>query len=69
MGTYTVKAAAAVVKVAEPLNITLQINDHSPIDFKLTVGSAQEQGPSEAAAIAVESDTGEVSSVITGGSR
>ena len=44
----------------------LQINDRSRIDFKLTVGSAQEQVTVEAAAIAVQSDTGEVSDVITG---
>ena len=36
------------------------------VDFKLEVGSAQEQVTVEAAAIAVQSDTGEVSSVITG---
>ena len=66
IGHYTVKAAAAGFKVAEQQNITLQINDRSRIDFKLTVGSAQEQVTVEAAAIAVQSDTGEVSSVITG---
>jgi len=66
IGHYTVKATAAGFKVAEQKDITLQINDRSRIDIKLTVGSAQEQVTVEAAAIAVQSDTGEVSDVITG---
>ena len=66
IGHYTVKAAAAGFKAAEQQNITLQVSDRAVSIFKLTVGSAQEQVTVEAAAIAVQSDTGEVSSVITG---
>jgi|tagenome__1003787_1003787.scaffolds.fasta_scaffold20988321_3 hypothetical protein len=66
IGHYTVKATAQGFKVAEQQNITLQVNDRTRIDFKLTVGSAQEQVTVEAAAIAVQADSGEVSDVITG---
>src|SRR5581483_5301023 len=66
IGHYTVKATAQGFKATEQQNITLQVNDRTRIDFKLTVGSAQEQVTVEAAAIAVQADTGEVSDVITG---
>ena len=66
IGHYTVKATAAGFKVAEQQNIVLAVNDRSRIDFKLQVGSAQEQVTVEAAAIAVQSESGEVSDLITG---
>ena len=66
IGHYTVKATASGFKAAEQSGITLQVNDRSRVDFKLQVGSAQEQVTVEAAAIAVQADTGEVSDVITG---
>jgi hypothetical protein len=66
IGRYTVRAAAAGFKTTEQQNIALQVGDRARIDLKLAVGSAQEQVTVEAAAIAVQSDTGEISSVITG---
>jgi Carboxypeptidase regulatory-like domain/TonB dependent receptor-like, beta-barrel len=66
IGSYSVKASASGFKLAEQKNIILQVSDRTRIDFKLQVGSAQEQVTVEAAAIAVQSDTGEVSDVITG---
>jgi hypothetical protein len=66
IGRYTVRAAAAGFKTTEQQNITLQVGDRARVDLKLTVGSASEQVTVEAAAIAVQSDTGEVSDVITG---
>jgi hypothetical protein len=66
IGRYTVRAAAAGFKTTEQQNITLQVGDRARVDLKLAVGSAQEQVTVEAAAIAVQSDTGEISSVITG---
>ena len=66
IGSYSVKATASGFKVAEQKNVVLQVNDRTRLDFKLQVGSAQEQVTVEAAAIAVQSDTGEVSDVITG---
>jgi hypothetical protein len=66
IGHYTVKAAVSGFKAAEQSGITLNVNDRTRVDFKLQVGSAQEQVTVEAAAIAVQADTGEVSDVITG---
>ena len=66
IGSYTVQASASGFKLAEQKNVTLAVNDRTRLDFKLQVGSAQEQVTVEAAAIAVQSDTGEVSDVITG---
>ena len=44
----------------------LNVGDHTRVDFKLEVGSAQETVTVEATAVAVQTDTGEVSDVITG---
>ncbi len=66
IGHYIARATASGFKVAEQKAIVLNVGDRSRIDFKLVVGSAQEQVTVEAAAIAVQSDTGEVSDVITG---
>jgi len=66
IGHYSVKASASGFKVGEQSNIVLAVNDRTRVDFKLQVGSAQEQVTVEAAAIAVQSDSGEVSDVITG---
>src|SRR5436309_11831352 len=66
IGRYTVRAAAAGFKTTEQQNITLQVGDRARVDLKLAVGSAQEQVTVEAAAIAVQADTGEISSVISG---
>ena len=65
-GHYTVKVAVSGFKAAEQSGITLQVGDRSRVDFKLQVGSAQEQVTVEANAIAVQADSGEVSNVITG---
>src|SRR5436305_1496273 len=66
IGRYTVRAAAAGFKTTEQQNITLQVGDRARVDLKLAVGSAQEQVTVEAAAIAVQADTGEISDVISG---
>ncbi|PYQ39041.1 MAG: hypothetical protein DMG99_17145, partial [Acidobacteria bacterium] len=66
IGRYTVRAAAAGFKTTEQQNITLQVGDRARVDLKLAVGSAQEQVTVEAAAIAVQADSGEISSVISG---
>ena len=66
IGHYTVKVTAAGFKVAEQSGITLNVGDRNRVDFKLQVGSAQEQVTVEANAVAVQTDTGEVSNIITG---
>jgi len=66
IGHYNVKVTAAGFKAAEQKGITLAVGDRLRIDFKLPVGSAQETVTVEANAIAVQTDSGEVSNVING---
>ena len=60
------RAEATGFKVAEQTGLVLAVGDRARIDFKLEVGATQEQVTVEAAAVAVQTDTGEVSDVITG---
>src|SRR5215831_9909250 len=66
IGSYTVRANATGFKLAETKGITLNVGDRTRVDFKLEVGSTQEQVTVEANTIAVQTDTGEQSNVITG---
>jgi hypothetical protein len=66
IGHYTMRANASGFRVAEEHGITLQVGDRTRIDFRLQVGSTQEQVTVEANAIAVQTDTNEQSSLITG---
>jgi len=66
IGHYSVRATASGFKVAEQKSITLSVGDRTRVDFKLQVGSAQEQVTVEANAVAVQTDSGDVSNVITG---
>jgi hypothetical protein len=66
IGHYTVRATATGFKVSEQKGITLDVGDRTRVDFKLEVGSTQEQVTVEANAVTVQTDTGEVSNVVTG---
>jgi hypothetical protein len=66
IGRYTVRALANGFKVAEQKNLVLTVGDRTRVDFRLEVGSTQEQVTVEANAVAVQTDTGEVSNLITG---
>ncbi len=66
IGPYTIRVNATGFKAAEQKGVTLNVGDRSRIDFKLQVGSAQEQVTVEANAVAVQTDSGEVSNVING---
>jgi hypothetical protein len=66
IGHYTVRAEASGFKVGEQKGIRLQVADRYRVDFKLQVGNVQETVTVEANAVAVQTDTGEVSSVVTG---
>jgi len=66
IGRYTVRTVASGFKAAEQKNLVLTVGDRTRVDFKLEVGSAQEQVTVEATAVAVQTDSGEVSSLITG---
>lgn len=66
IGHYNVSANASGFKVGQQNGIVLNVGDRTRVDFKLQVGSAQEQVTVEANAVAVQTDTGEVSGVVTG---
>lgn len=66
IGHYSVKAEASGFKLSEKTDLTLQVGDRTRVDFGLEIGATSESVKVEANAIAVQSDTGEVSNVITG---
>src|SRR5450432_4365773 len=66
IGHYSVRAQATGFKAVEQKGLVLAVGDRARVDFKLTLGTATEQVTVEAAAIAVQADSGEVSDVITG---
>jgi hypothetical protein len=66
IGRYNIRAEVQGFKVAEQKDIVLQVGDRDRVDFKLEVGSATESVQVEATAISVQTDSGEVSDVISG---
>jgi hypothetical protein len=66
IGHYDVKVEAAGFKSAEQKGLVLQVGDRSRLDFQMQVGGAQETVTVEANALRVQTDSGEVSNVITG---
>jgi len=66
IGHYTVRVTATGFKAVEQKNIELAVGDQKRLDFKLIVGSVQEQVTVEANAITVQTDTSDVSHVIDG---
>lgn len=66
IGRYNVRAEAKGFKVGEEKGVALNVNDRTRVDFKLEVGNMQETISVEANAVAVQTDTGEISSVING---
>jgi hypothetical protein len=65
IGHYTAKAEAQGFNVAERTGLVLNVGDRLRVDFAMKVGSAQEQVTVEAAAATVQTDTGEVSDLIS----
>ena len=65
IGHYNVKAEATGFKVGEQKNIFLQVGDRARVDFQMQVGAASETITVEAAPIRVQTDSGEVSNIIT----
>jgi Carboxypeptidase regulatory-like domain len=66
IGRYNVRAAAAGFKASEQKDLVLAVGDQRRLDFKLVVGNVQENVTVEANAVAVQTDSDEVSTVITG---
>jgi hypothetical protein len=66
IGHYNVSAKASGFSGEEKTGIALNVNDRTRVDFVLKVGAIAEHVTVEANAVAVQTDSGEVSSVITG---
>jgi hypothetical protein len=65
VGHYTVRVEVPGFKKAEQKDIVLNVGDRARADFKLEIGSATESVTVEASPVAVQTESGEVSDVIT----
>src|SRR6516164_5899203 len=65
IGRYLVRAQLTGFKAGERKDLLLQVGDRTRVDFILEVGNTQETITVEANAVAVQTDSGEVSSVVT----
>lgn len=65
IGHYLVRARATGFKAGERKDLLLQVGDRTRVDFILEVGSAQETVTVEANPVAVQTDSGDVSSMVT----
>ncbi|MBZ5727169.1 MAG: TonB-dependent receptor [Acidobacteriia bacterium] len=66
IGLYIVRAEIPGFKKAERTDVVLAVGDRARVDFKLEIGNAQESVTVEATAVAVQTESGEVSDVISG---
>jgi hypothetical protein len=66
IGRYKIKAEVAGFKAAEQKDVVLTIGDRVRVDFQMQMGAAQETVTVEAAAVHVQTDSGEVSDLISG---
>src|ERR1700680_4601332 len=65
IGHYNVKVEASGFKVAEQKGVVLQVGDRTRLDYQMSVGGASETITVEANAVRVQTESGEVSNVIT----
>jgi len=65
IGHYSVRVEAKGFRPFEQKDVLLQVGDRARIDFKLEVGSASDTVTVEAAPVAVQTDSSEVSGVIS----
>jgi len=66
IGHYSVKAEATGFKAAERSNVVLQVGDRDRLDFQMQVGGTTETVTVESNPVKIQTDSGEVSQVITG---
>ena len=66
IGNYDIKAQATGFNLADTTGVVLNVGDRRRVDFMLKVGGTQELITVEAAPIAVKTESGEQSSLITG---
>src|SRR5712672_3042024 len=65
IGHYNIKVEATGFKTAEQKGVVLQVGDRTRLDFQLPVGGGSDTITVEANEVRVQTDTGEVSNVIT----
>ncbi len=65
IGHYNIKVEAAGFKAAEQKGVVLQVGDRARLDYQMSMGGASETVTVEANAVRVQTDSGEVSNVIT----
>src|SRR5215831_17661631 len=66
IGHYDLKAASTGFKVEATTGIVVNVSDRIRVDFQLKLGTASETVSVEANAVAVQADTGEQSSLVSG---
>ncbi len=66
IGSYEVKVEASGFKSEKRAGLVLNVNDRTRVDFKMQVGATSESITVEAEMARVQTETGEMSSVITG---
>ena len=66
IGHYIAKAEGQGFKTAQQTGLVLNVGDRLRVDFAMKMGAAAESVSVEANAVHVQSDTGEVSNLITG---
>lgn len=65
IGHYVVHAQASGFKAGERKDLLLQVGDRTRVDFNLEVGTTQDTITVEANPVAVQTESGDVSSVVT----
>src|SRR5499427_4456940 len=66
IGHYDLKATSTGFKVEATTGIVLNVSDRIRVDFQMKLGTASETVSVEANAVAVQADSGEQSSLVTG---
>jgi len=65
IGHYDIRAEVSGFKAEEQRNVVLTVGDRLRVDFQMKIGASSETVTVEANTIAVQSDSGEVSNLIT----
>lgn len=66
IGAYSIKAEAKGFKSWSTAGLTLQVGDRTRVDIQLQIGDTKDSVTVESAAVQVQSDSSEVSDVVTG---
>ena len=66
IGPHTVRVQASGFKAVEQKDVVLTVGDRARLDFKLELGTVSDVVTVETAPISVQTDSGEISDVVTG---